>query len=232
MTTFVLLALMTLVILVLAALVIYLADRFNMLERETHDLMRKLQDTQQASKPAGPYAGLSGKPLWDAMTGLETGTLDELILDGVRKRYRLLLSDHLSWIFNVGVSDVAKGFDSVPANTRMMRTPKTQVESWLPPEAVAEVYRCGQGYALGNPEELPGLRQRLDQVNAQLHTQCSLDPGQPLSVLLMPPRPEGGQGAAAGLAGPGGGAAGAGAGAGGLPALEGAAPGPAAAAAS
>lgn len=188
MTTFVLLALMTLVILVLAALVIYLADRFNMLERETHDLMRKLQDAQ--AQPTGPYAGLSGKALWDAVTGLETGKLNELTLDGVRKRYRLLLAEHIQWVFHEGVGDVAKGFDTVPRNERTLRTPKAQVDSWLPPEAVAEIYRCGQGYAVGDPEALPILRQRLDQVCASLHTQCSLELGQPASQLLMPPKPE------------------------------------------
>ncbi len=199
MTTFVLLALMTLVILVLAALVLYLTDRFNMLERETHDLLRKLQDAQ--AKPTGPYAGLSGKALWDAVTGLEVGALDELTLDGVRKRYRLLLADHIHWIFHEGVGDVAKGFDKVPGNSRTLRTPKAQVESWLPPEAVAEIYRCGQGYAVGDPEALPTLRERLDQACAQLHSQCALEPGQPASQLLMPPRPEAaaaGEGPAAG----------------------------------
>ena len=188
MTTFVLLGLMTLVILVLAALVIYLADRFNILEREAHDLMRKLQDAQ--ARPTGPYAGLSGKALWDAVTGLETGNLDELTLDGVRKRYRLLLADHINWVFNEGVGDVAKAYDAVPTNVRTLRTPKAQVESWLPPEAVAEIYRCGQGYAVGDPDTLPGLAQRLDQVCNQLHVQCSLEPGQPASQLLMPPRAE------------------------------------------
>ncbi len=198
MTTFILLALMTLGILVLTALVIYLADRFNILERETQDLLRKLQDAQV--RPTGPYAGLSGKALWDAVTGLETGTLDELTLDGVRKRYRLLLTDHIHWIFHEGVGDVAKGYDKVPSNSRTLRTPKAQVESWLPPEAVAEIYRCGQGYAVGDPEALAALRQRLDAVCVQLHTQCSLEPGQPASQLLMPPVPGAESAAAAGTA--------------------------------
>lgn len=188
-TTFVLLGLLTLVILVLAVLVIYLSDRFNLLERETHDLMRKLQDNQQ-SKPSGPYAGLSGKALWDAVCGVEVGALDELVLDGVRKRYRLLLEDHVQFIFNSGTADANRGMDSVPSNTRQMRTPKAQVESWLPPEVVSEVYRCGQGYVLAAPEEMPGLRQRLDEVCTQLYTACHLETAQSASGTLMPPRPQ------------------------------------------
>jgi hypothetical protein len=188
MTTFVLLALMTLGMLVLAALVIYLSDRFNTLERETRDLLRKLQDAQ--ARPTGPYAGLSGKALWDAVSGLETGSLDELTLDGIRKRYRLLLADHVHWIFQEGVGDVAKGYDKVPNNSRTLRTPKAQVESWLPPEAVTEIYRCGQGYAVGGPQALPALRERLDAVCLQLHMQCALEPGQPASQLLMPFPPQ------------------------------------------
>lgn len=200
MTPFVLLALMAVVILVLAALVLYLVDRFNGLERDTRDMMRKLQESQ-VRPPSGPYAGLTGKALWDALSGSATGNLDELTLDGIRKRYRLLLTDHISWIFNEGVGDVGKGLDSVPANTRMMRTPKTQVESWLPPESVADIYRCGQGYAFGDPGELPALRQRLDQVCGQLHNQCALEMLQMPSSLLMPPLPEAGAPAVPALAG-------------------------------
>lgn len=205
-TTFALLGLLTLVILVLVVLVIYLSDRFNLLERETYELKRKLHDTQQ-SKPGGPYAGLSGKALWDAVTGQETGQLDELVLDGVRKRYRLLLDEHLQSIFQAGASDAANGMNGPPANTRQVRTPKAQVESWLPPELVAEVYQCGQGYVLAGTEEMPGLRDRLDQVFAQVYQACNLETGQPASSLFMPPRPqdmaegEGAAGTAVALAG-------------------------------
>ncbi len=188
-TTFALLGLLTLVIVVLAVLLIYLSDRFNLLERETYELKRKLHDTQQ-SKPSGPYAGLSGKALWDAVIGEQTGQLDELVLDGVRKRYRLLLDDHVQSIFRGGAADAERGMDSVPANTRTLRTPQAQVESWLPPEVVEEVYRCGQGYVLAGPDEMPGLRQRLDQVFSQLYEACKLESGQPASSLLMPPRPQ------------------------------------------
>jgi hypothetical protein len=188
MTTLLILAVMAGVLMVLVVLIIYLVDRFNGLERQTQDLMRRLQDSQ--SKPnVGPYAGLSGKPLWDALTAASEAPIDELVLDGVRKRYRLILGDHVQWVFNEGVSDVGKGFDKVPANTRTMRTPKAQVESWLPPEAVAEIYGCGQGYGIGDPTELPAQRRRLDQVVAQLHTQCMLEVLQPASSLLMPPLP-------------------------------------------
>lgn len=212
-TTFVLLGLLMLVILVLVVLVIYLSDRFNSLERQTHDLMRRLQDSAQA-RPSGPYAGLSGKALWDAVSGQDTGTLDELTLDGVRKRYRLLLDDHLQSIFQAGAADAARGMNSTPANTRVVRTPKAQVESWLPPELVAEVYQCGQGYALAATEEMPGLRQRIDQAYGQAYLACSLEPGQPASGLLMPPRPQDGDPADA--------AATAGTAGGGVPAIPGA----------
>ncbi len=188
MLTLTLLLIMAVAIAVLVVLVIYLVDRFNGLERETKQLMQNLQQPQQA-KPAGPYAGLSGKPLWDAVTGEAPENLDELVIEGVRKRYRLLLGEHISFVFGEGVSDQAKGFDAVPANTRTVRTPRTQVDSWLPPEAVETIYRCGQGYGRNDPTELPGLRQRLDEVCAQLQMQAGLDVLQPASSLLMPPQP-------------------------------------------
>ncbi len=187
MLTAALLVLMTLVILVLVALVIYLVDRFNGLERETKELLRQMQGQQ--AKPSGPFAGLTGKPLWDAVTG-QGGSLDELTLDGVRKRYRLILADHIQWVFNEGVSDHRNGVDSVPSSSRMMRTPKAQVESWLPPELVEEIYRCGQGYGRADPAELPSLRQRLDSAAGQAHAACALELLQPPSSLLMPALPE------------------------------------------
>lgn len=183
------LLLLAVTIAVLVMLVIYLVDRFNGLERDTKQVLQNLQNPQQG-KFAGPYAGLTGKPLWDAVAGNPPAGMDELTVDGLRKRYRLLLSEHIGFVFKQGVSDQGKGFDVVPANTRTVRTPSTQVESWLPPEAVEAIYRCGQGYARDDPAELPDLRQKLDEVCGQLHTQASLEILQPPSSLLMPPRPE------------------------------------------
>lgn len=188
MLTTTLLALLAAVIAVLVVLIIYLADRFNSLERETRQAMANLQQQQvQSRPPSGPYAGLSGKALWDAVTGQAEGGLDELTLDGVRKRYRLLLGEHIGHVFNEGANDQRRGVDSAPGSTRMIRTPKTQVESWLPPEAVGEIYRCGQGQARGDEGELPALRQRLDEVCASLHQQAGLEVLQSASSVLMPP---------------------------------------------
>lgn len=189
MLTLTLLLLMAVAIAVLVVLVIYLVDRFNGLERDTKQM---LQNMQQAAptKPTGPYGGLSGKALWDAVSGNPPEGFDDLLLDGIRKRYRLLLDEHIGFIFQEGVSDQPRGFDAVPANTRMVRTPRSQVESWLPPEAVEAIYRCGQGQARKDPAELPALRQRLDDVCAQLHIQAGLEVLHSTSNVLMPPLAE------------------------------------------
>lgn len=195
MITTALLVLMAVSILVLVLLVIYLVDRFNGLERETQGVIRGLQDqasqaasaSASAAKSAGPYAGLSGQALWDAVSGSPPEGLDDLALDGVRKRYRLLLGEHIGHIFNEGATDQRRGMDSPPKNVRTIRTPKTQVESWLPPEAVAEIYQCGQGHARNDAGELPSVRQRLDAVCSQLHEMAGLEVLQPTSNVLMPP---------------------------------------------
>lgn len=186
MLTTTLLAILAAVIAVLVVLVIYLVDRFNGLERETQRMIQGLQAQQAQSKPAGPYAGLSGRALWDAMTGQAKTAIDESVLEGVRKRYRLLLGEHIGFVFNEGASDQRRGLDSVPANTRNIRTPKSQVESWLPPESVEAIYRCGQGYARGDEAELPRLRQQLDEASGQLYLLAGLEVQQPASALLMP----------------------------------------------
>lgn len=185
MITTALLILMALAILVLVVVVVYLLDRFNGLERETKGIIQGLEDQAQV-RPAGPYAGLSGKALWDAVAGEPPPGIDELALDGIRKRYRLLLAEHIGQVFNEGVNDQRRGAESVPSNSRTIRTPRTQVDSWLPPEAVAEIYRCGQGFGRGDPSELPELRQRLDGICLQLHEQAGLETLQSASSVLMP----------------------------------------------
>lgn len=189
MLTLTLLLLMAVAIAVLVVLVIYLVDRFNGLERDTKQMLQNMQQAAPA-KPTGPYGGLSGKALWDAVAGNPPEGFDDLMLDGIRKRYRLLLDEHISHIFNEGVSDQSRGFDAVPASTRMIRTPRSQVESWLPPEAVEAIYRCGQGQARSDPAELPALRQRLDEVCAQLYVQAGLEALHSASSVLMPAAPE------------------------------------------
>ena len=189
MLTLTLLLLMAVAIAVLVVLVIYLVDRFNGLERDTKQMLQNMQQAAPA-KPAGPYGGLSGKALWDAVGGNPPEGFDDLLLDGIRKRYRLLLDEHIGFIFQEGVSDQSRGFDAVPANTRMVRTPRSQVESWLPPEAVEAIYRCGQGQTRGDPAELPALRQKLDEVCAQLHIQAGLEVLHSASTVLMPAPPE------------------------------------------
>lgn len=183
-----LMILMAAAILVLVVLVIYLADRFNGLERETQALMKSLKEGKSAAPAtaSGPYAGLSGKALWDAVTGQATGGLDELTLDGVRKRYRALIGEHISQVFGQGVEDQAANIDSVPSGTRIIRTPRAQVESWLPAEAVEAIYRCGQAFARNDPEELPAVRQQLDQACAALQVEAGLEVLQPASQVLMP----------------------------------------------
>lgn len=190
-----LLGILGIAIVVVAVLLVYLVDRFNALERETQEIIRNMQagggGGGHDARPGdlGPYGGLSGQALWDALTGSPPPGMDELSLDGVRKRYRLLLGDHIAHVFQAGVSDAAKGMDGVPSNSRLVRTPLVQVESWLPTEAVAEIYRCGQAYS-PTSEDLPALRQRLDAVCAPLYIRTGLEMLQPMSSLLMPAAPE------------------------------------------
>ncbi len=188
-----LLGILGVAIVVVVVLLVYLVDRFNVLERETQELIRNMQagGGGQDSRPGdlGPYGGLSGQALWEALSGSPPPGMDELSLDGVRKRYRLLLGDHIAHIFQAGVSDAAKGMDGVPSNSRMVRTPLVQVESWLPTEAVTEIYRCGQAYS-PTSGDLPALRQRLDAVCAPLYIRTGLEMLQPMSTLLMPAAPD------------------------------------------
>lgn len=182
-----LLAMIALAILVILLLVIYLIDRMNVLERETHQAVETMR---QPAAPAGPYAGLSGKKLWDAMSGQPPEGLSSDVIDGVRERYTAVLLKHMASVFEEGRADVSRGLSSPPKSTRMVHTLRGQVESWLPGPAIQTLYQCGQEAMVSEPDQLAGIRQTLNAVSLELHTSCGLEVAGALGAQLLPPAEE------------------------------------------
>lgn len=183
---------MTLIVvalLFLLVLVIYLVDRFNALERETQDTMRKFQESQQLK--AGAFSGLSGPDLWEAMTTGRAGTETDLpITESMRQRYRLVLDRHVSRLFRDGVADANRGTVGTPAQSMNISTLRGQVESWLPEDVVTSLYRCGVDSTEESPDRLALTRQTLDTITQALFQRCNLPLTQPYSITLMPTSPE------------------------------------------
>ena len=174
-------------LLVVIVLVIYLVDRVNSLEKETR---RTSHPSAASAAPSDPWSGLSGKVLWDAMTGRPPAHLSALTLQELRLRYELVLHKHIQSLFDEGVRDGQRGMSGEPRNPRTIQTSQGDVESWLPTPQANALYKCGlDSTQLLGPDALAPVRQALDEAGQLLFSKAQLTLTEPLSASLMPLAP-------------------------------------------
>lgn len=172
-------------LIVVLLLLIYLIDRVNTIEKET----RQLKSSPAQAKPPpslGPFAGLSGRKLWDAMTGSPPSGIDANDWAAVRDRYALVLQLHIESLFDEGQRDAQRGLDGEPKNPRVIANPHGNVESWLPPAQANSLYQCGLGSVNVGEEVLMGVRATLNEIGRGLYQQTGLTPVPIQSDLLLP----------------------------------------------
>ena len=178
-------AFMAMGLLVLLVFIMYLLDRVNSLEKETRQLTRPLNAPKEVAS-AGPFAGLSSKKLWDAMTGRLPDGLDPSTVDEVRVLYETVLHKHVDAIFQEGVKDGQRGMLGEPKNTKLINTSHGPVESWLPSAQVNTLYKCGLDSAQLPSDQLDAVRAALDEAGQTLYGKAMVNLAQPLSASLMP----------------------------------------------
>jgi hypothetical protein len=179
------LAFMAMGLLVLLVFIMYLLDRVNTLERETRLLTRPLNAPKEVAS-AGPFAGLSSKKLWDAMSGRLPDGLDASTVDEVRVLYETVLHKHVDAIFQEGVKDGQRGMLGEPKNTKLINTSHGPIESWLPSVQVNTLYKCGLDSAQLPSDQLDAVRASLDEAGQTLYGKAMVNLAQPLSASLMP----------------------------------------------
>lgn len=172
-------------LLVVLVFIIYLVDRVNAIEKETRQFARSLQEPKEA-QPLGPFAGLSSKKLWDAMTGRVPEGMDPSLVVEVRERYEMVLQKHIEAIFNEGVKDGQRGMSGEPKNTKLITTLRGPVESWLPSAQVNTIYKCGLDSVQLPADQWDALRTVLDEAGETLYAKALLTLPKPLSLALMP----------------------------------------------
>ena len=172
-------------LLVVIILIIYLVDRVNSIERETRRVAQTLA-TPAPPAPQGPFFGLSGKPLWDALSGRASSDLSPQILVELRENYEIVLQKHIQALFDEGYQDGQKGLSGEPKNTRKISTAKGNVESWIPGALANTLYKCGLDLAQLPPQEWGPVQQALDEAGQQLFSRVDLPLLEPLSRGLMP----------------------------------------------
>lgn len=172
-------------LLVVLVFIIYLVDRVNAIEKETRQFAQSLNESKEPPS-LGPFAGLSSKKLWDAMTGRVPEGLDPSLVVEVRERYETVLQKHIESIFQEGVKDGHRGLTGEPKNTKLITTLRGPVESWLPSAQVNTLYKCGVDSTQLPADQLDTVRMALDEVGQTLYSKALLDLAQPLSVSLLP----------------------------------------------
>lgn len=168
-------------LLVVIVLMVYLVDRVNSLEKETR---RAAQAPSVV--PTDPWAGLTGKALWDAMTGRPPPGLSATVLQELRPRYELVLHKHIQSLFEEGVRDGPRGLSGEPKNPRSIQTSSGPVDSWMPSPQVNTIYQCGLDSTQVAPDGLALVRQALDEAGQLLFAKAQLSLSEPLSASLMP----------------------------------------------
>jgi len=178
-------ALMAIGLLLILILVIYLIDRVNSIESETRKVVSTLNEN--AAKLATPSMGLTGKKLWDVMTGKSTEGLDPSSVAELRSRYPIILSKHAEALYKDGFKDGILGSPpNDPKNTKDVVTAKGTLESWIPTAQANVLYQCGLSAAQTPEAEWGSIRASMDEAGQFLWTKAQLDVTTPLSEWLMP----------------------------------------------
>lgn len=171
-------------LLVVIVLMIYLVDRINSLEKETRRVAQA--SAGLSATPSDPWSGLSGKALWDAMTGRPPAGMPAAVLQDLRPRYELVLHKHIQSLFDEGARDGPRGLSGEPKNPRSIQTSLGPVDSWMPTPQANTIYKCGLDSTQVAPEALASVRQALDEAGQLLFSKAQLSLAEPLSVSLMP----------------------------------------------
>ncbi len=183
-------ALMAIGLLLVLILTIYLIDRVNSIESETRKVVNTLNEN--AARLATPTMGLSGKKLWDAMTGRSTEGLDPQMLADLRGRYPVILSKHAEALYKDGFKDGILGNAAAePKNPKQIVMAKGSVESWIPTAQANTLYQCGLSASQTPEAEWGSIRASMDEVGQFLWSKAQLDATSPLSEWLMPSASDG-----------------------------------------
>jgi len=166
-------------------LMIYLIDRVNTLERATKAVAA--DSSSSAAEDNNGFLGLAGKALWDVMSGKIPEGFNRDDLTALKPRYEQVLQKHIEQSFAKGASDCREGSPADnPKPTASIKMLRGEVQSWLPPQHVANIYKLGYESVNATEENLNHLRTSLDETTETLYTRTDLDIKQPYSQRLLP----------------------------------------------
>jgi len=166
-------------LLLVFVLVLYVVDKVNVIYSgyASPDLPKTYND--------GLFGELSGKTLWDAMSGLPVPGIDAKTVTNLKPHYEPVLRQHIEQVFMEGYTHGRAGTAGVPTNNRIIPTPRGSLESWLPMHHLASIYQAGVDFAAKKPEEELRIQQSLDQVTSMIYARLGLDLTEAYSATLL-----------------------------------------------
>ena len=166
-------------LLMVFVLVLYVVDKVNVIYTgySQPDLPKTYND--------GLFGELSGKTLWDAMSGIPVPGSDAKLVNSLKPHYEPVLRQHVEQVFMEGYTHGRSGTAGVPTNNRIIPTPRGSLESWLPMHHLASIYQAGVDFAAQNPEDALRIQQSLDQVTSMIYARLGLDLKEAYSATLL-----------------------------------------------
>ena len=175
-------------LLVVVVLLIYLMGRLGQMEQQIRDALSRAQNLP-GPVPTGPFGGLSGKTLWDAMIGKPLPQVSSDQIEIARESYPAVLHKHIVQTFEEGVADGKKGITGNPKNPRTVHTLRGKVDSWLPTGPLQTIYQCGSDLAQGKPADDASLQQSLEVACQELHDRAGVMSDTDYVQILLTPSP-------------------------------------------
>ena len=166
-------------LLMVFVLVLYVVDKVNVIYTgySQPELPKTYND--------GLFGELSGKTLWDAMSGIPVPGSDAKLVNSLKPHYEPVLRQHIEQVFMEGYTHGRSGTAGVPTNNRIIPTPRGSLESWLPMHHLASIYQAGVDFAAQNPEDALRIQQSLDQVTSMIYARLGLDLTEAYSATLL-----------------------------------------------
>lgn len=165
----------------LLLVVFYMLDRVN----ELHKHSGVSKNGHTPFKLDETFGGLSGKNLWDAMTGVPMPGWSVGQIEALKLRYEAILQKHIEMLFEDGQLDGREGFRMPVRCDRVIATLRGEIESWMPQDYASAIYRSGHDRSTKPKEKQASIRETINQTGNALFAATGLPPHS-LANLLMP----------------------------------------------
>lgn len=166
-------------LLLVFVMVLYIIDKVNVIYQSyaKPDLPQTYND--------GLFGELSGKSLWDAMSGIPVPGVDPKFVGTLKPHYEPVLRQHIEQVFMEGYKHGRAGTAGVPTNNRMIPTPRGSLESWLPMHHLASIYQAGVDFAARKADDELRIQQSLDQVTSMIYARIGIGLTEAYSATLL-----------------------------------------------